>query len=165
MRALVVYESMYGNTEQVARAVAQGLATCAQVETVEVADAPVPVPDDVELLVVGGPTHALGLSRAGTRKSAAEHGAAAPSATGIREWLADLPPVHDVRAAAFDTHARTRLPGSAAGSARRRLRRLGAVMVAAPASFYVTDTRGPLDDGELDRARRWGAGLTAGVPG
>lgn len=163
MRALVVYESMFGNTEQVARAVAEGLATHARVETVEATAAPVPLPDDVDLLVVGGPTHALGMSRAATRASAVEKGATGHDAGGIREWLDGLPPLHGVRAAAFDTHVHTRIPGSAAGSARRRLRKLGATVVTSPSSFYVTDTQGPLDEGEFDRARRWGADLVATV--
>jgi flavodoxin len=56
MSSLVVYESMWGNTKTVAEAVAEGIGR--DVAVVHVADAPVLVPSDVDLLVVGGPTHA-----------------------------------------------------------------------------------------------------------
>src|SRR6476646_4682627 len=74
-RALVVYESMFGNTEAVAHALAQGLGLRMLVEVVPVTQAPAKVDCGVELLVVGGPTHAFGLSRASTRRSAREQGA------------------------------------------------------------------------------------------
>jgi flavodoxin len=77
MRALIVYESMFGNTRQIAEAVAEGLraghdAAPVEVGLVEVGEAPATVAD-VDLLVVGGPTHALGMSRPETRQSATEH--------------------------------------------------------------------------------------------
>lgn len=62
MKALVVYESMFGNTEQVARAVATGLGRHLDVELVAVANAPDTV-SDVDLVVVGGPTHAFSMTR------------------------------------------------------------------------------------------------------
>src|SRR4029079_18384580 len=72
MRALVVYESMYGNTKQNAAAVADGLATRMPVQLTEVGAAPTVLADDIGLLVVGGPTHAHGMSKAESRESAAE---------------------------------------------------------------------------------------------
>ncbi|MEX1126227.1 MAG: flavodoxin, partial [Acidimicrobiia bacterium] len=71
MKALVVYESMFGNTKLIAEAVAGGLTRHLDVETVEVGQKPVFGPG-VDLVVVGGPTHAFGMTRASTRKSAAE---------------------------------------------------------------------------------------------
>ncbi|BCJ33391.1 flavodoxin [Actinocatenispora thailandica] len=170
MHALVVYESMFGDTEQVARAIAEGLSTRAVVRVVSVDGAPTPVPDTVDLVVVGGPTHAFGMSRPNTRSSAARQDERAAGGTdrGVREWLAAAGPLHGRLAAAFDTHARTRLPGSAAGAIDRRLRHLGARIVAPAHSFYVTGMQGPLDSGERDRALRWGvdlAELAAAVPG
>ncbi|BCJ31814.1 flavodoxin family protein [Actinocatenispora sera] len=161
MRALVVYESMFGDTEQVARALAEGLGTRAAVQVSAVGDAPAPVPDAVDLLVVGGPTHAFGMSRPNTRNSAARQSREAVGVTerGVREWLAEVGSLRGRLAAAFDTHARTRLPGSAAAGIDRRLRRLGARTIAPAHSFYVTDTQGPLADGERDRALRWGVDL------
>ena len=92
LRALVVHESMFGNTERIALAVAQGLrAGGAEVSVVAVADAPDALPDEVDLLVVGAPTHAFSLSRAATRRDAVRQGASPDrAATGLREWLTSL---------------------------------------------------------------------------
>lgn len=166
-RALVVYESMFGNTAAVAEAVASGLGGRLQVSLREVGSASTVVPADIDLLVVGGPTHAFGLSRPSTRSDAAEETDRPLVSTGLglREWLdAATSQGLTCRAAAFDTRAaRPRLPGSAARAAVRRLRRAGFQPVAAPASFYVTGTTGPLVEGELDRARRWAEGVAASV--
>ncbi|MEO6585287.1 MAG: flavodoxin/nitric oxide synthase, partial [Knoellia sp.] len=75
MRSLVVYESVWGNTEQVARAVAAGLGVVMTVEVVDVGIAPTTPGDDVDLLVVGGPTHTFSMSRPGTRSEAVTRGA------------------------------------------------------------------------------------------
>jgi hypothetical protein len=170
MNALIVYESMYGNTRVVAEAIADGLGTdwTTTVRPVHEAGA---VPDDVELLLVGGPTHMHGLSSAWSRKmaaSAAKEDAAklAPGATeepGLRAWLRDLPRRSDAQAAAFDTRgdARAAVTGSAARGIARRLRHHGYDVVGIE-SFLVADAEGPLEDGELDRARAWAAGLVAG---
>ena len=72
MRALVVYESMYGNTKEIAAAVADGLSTRMPVQLTEVGAAPTVLADDIGLLVVGGPTHAHGMSKPESRASAAE---------------------------------------------------------------------------------------------
>ena len=166
MRALVVYESMFGNTRDVAFAIREGLATRMDAEAVEVGGAP-PV-DGVDLLVVGAPTHAFGLSRPETRASAATQARErlVSRRGGVREWLGALPPARaGVRAAAFDTRVRKpRVPGSAARAARRRLRSLGFSVSLAPAeTFWVGGTPGPLLDGEPDRARAWGERLAAAV--
>jgi hypothetical protein len=157
--ALVVYESMYGNTERIAQAVAEGLRDHVDVIVCEVGVAPDRLPD-IELLVVGGPTHAFGMSRASTREDAARR-AARPVLSGLRglrEWTEALAtPPTPVALATFDTKvARPRLPGSAAHGVARRLRRLGMRPVCAPMTFLVQDSEGPLSDGELDRARAWG---------
>lgn len=163
-RALVVFESMYGNTEAVARAIADGLATRVAVDVLEVGGAPAAADDDIALLVVGGPTHAFGMSRPSTRRDAADK-VERPTVSrgpGVREWLESLQSQAGRQAAAFDTRvARPRLPGSAARAIRRRLRRCGATVADAPQSFFVQGSEGPLIDGELDRARAWGAGLAA----
>lgn len=162
-RALVVYESMFGNTEAIAKAIADGLAEHLPTTITEVMMAPTRL-GDVDLLVVGAPTHALGLSRRETRMSAAAQGARLRESglVGLREWLARLVAPSRGVAAAFDTRIkRPRVPGSAARAARRRLRRLGFDTGAKPVSFYVTGTPGPLADGELDRARSWGRQLGA----
>ena len=162
-RALVVYESMFGNTFKVAAAIRDGLAGVVDTELVRADRAPAAIPADVCLLVVGGPTHAFTMSRRTTRQDATKQGdVMMPAEAGIREWLATLerrttPTV----AATFDTRITKvrRLPGSAARSAAKVLKRLDFRMLAAPNSFFVSDTTGPLDDGELERARQWGEEL------
>jgi hypothetical protein len=161
-KALVVYESMFGNTHAVAEAVAEGLGTAVDTSLVDVGDAPLTIPDDVDLVVVGGPTHAFGMSRPSTRQSAADQGAdqAAAEHSGIREWVAGVVGHDGLPTAAFDTKvAKPHLPGSAAKAAERKLRRRGFSQLADPETFYVTGTTGDLLDGELDRARAWGAAL------
>jgi flavodoxin len=164
MRALVVYESMFGNTAEVARAVATGLSAHLEVELRNVADAAPGATSGQrrDLLVVGGPTHAFSMSRPQTREDAVRKGAdPAVVATGIRDWLAESQT--STAFATFDTKvARVRrLPGSAAHQASRAARRRGHSRAARPESFYVEDTKGPLLDGELDRARAWGERLGA----
>ncbi|HEX2849118.1 MAG TPA: flavodoxin domain-containing protein [Acidimicrobiales bacterium] len=169
MTALVVFESMFGNTETIARSIAAGLAARLGddvVEVVEVGDAPAALPAGVDLLVVGGPTHAFGMSRRGTRQSARQQadGPLVSTGGGIREWLGSLevPPGPRIAAAAFDTRIpRPRLPGSASGSATRRLRTLGFRIVARRCSFWVTGVKGPLRAGEVERAREWGDRVAA----
>ncbi|WP_406277006.1 flavodoxin family protein [Nocardia sp. NBC_00881] len=159
MRARVVYESMFGNTAAVAEAIAQGMRKHATVELLNVcAAAEIPEPS-VDLLVVGGPTHAFGLSRKRTRQDAAER-TDAPIAVdiGIREWLdAALPVPEGSRAVAFGTKVGSPpwLPGSAARAAGRRLRHLGYQLADDPADFLVDGITGPVATGELDRARAW----------
>ncbi len=165
MRALVVYESLFGNTEQVARAVATGLSRHLDVTVVEVGEAPAVITALLDLIVIGGPTHAFSMTRANTRADAFERGASHGSReTGLREWLSRLPAgPHPVLVATFDTRVEKvrRLPGSAAKGAAKAVRRLGYSPAAKPESFYVVDVDGPLLDGELDRAQAWGERLGA----
>ena len=164
MAALLVFESMFGNTQQVADAVTAGLSRHLAVDQVEVGAAPATIGRDVELLVVGGPTHAFGLTRPRTRRSAAQQAEDGLVSTGIglREWLGTLSQsgASDVAVACFDTRvSKPRLPGSAAASAEKQLRLLGFRVLARSQSFFVGGTTGPLVPGERERARRWGEGL------
>jgi hypothetical protein len=167
MDALVVVESVFGNTRRVAEAVAEGLGPRVHARVVGVTDVEEGAVGRADLLVVGGPTHAFGMTRPATRRSAAEQaGAGAVAAEfGLREWLATLPRAeHGRLAAAFDTRVdHPRMPGSAAAGAARRLRRLGYQPVTRPESFRVDGTKGPLIGGELERARLWGSGLVARI--
>ena len=175
MRALVVYESMYGNTHDVASAIASGLADVGEVDDVRVGSVTDTTPEavaDVDVLIVGGPTHMHGMSRPATRKAAVEVAAAdddidaepgAAEGPGLREWLSKLPVDEAKRCAAFDTRAEgsALLYGSAAKGIARRLRHRKYDQVADPESFFIEESEGPLKDGEVDRARRWGAALAA----
>ena len=159
MKALVAYESMFGNTEEVARAIGAGLSESMEVEVQAVASAPRTVPPDVELLVVGGPTHGFSMSRPSTREDAVRQGAHATTSVGVREWLDGLPPRSGTATlTTFDTRVNgaRHLPGSAAKSAARSARRHGFTHVQRGESFYVDGTAGPLVDGETERAEDWG---------
>ena len=172
MRVLVVYESMFGNTATVALAVAEGLRQAnpgSYVDTVEVSAAPRSLPEDVDLLIVGGPTHAHGMTTPKSRadSTARANGQVVSPGVGVREWLDALTrPAHRVEAVAFDTRIKGPeiLWGSAAKVADKHLRSLG-FDVAKPVSFLVAGPTGPLTnrlmEGESDRARTWGASLGA----
>jgi hypothetical protein len=157
MKALIIVESMFGNTRAIADRIADILQARMTVQLLDVADAPVTVSEDVTLLVVGGPTHALGLTRSSTRADAAKRGAAHPSTRGVRDWLETPPSLPSgTWVATFDTRAaKPRLPGSAARAMMRRLRRLGGQTLTKPMSFYVLDIDGPLRDREDERADGW----------
>lgn len=163
MHALVVFESSFGNTRTIAESIADGLRSAATATVVEARELDSAAPNGIDLLVVGAPTHAWSLPRENTRRGAAQQaqGDAATVGPGVREWLATLPSVRSgARAVTFDTRfAKSRwLTGSAARTASARLRRLG-YQVVTTESFFVTGTQGPLRDGEIERARTWGARL------
>ena len=164
MQALVVYESMFGNTASIARAVAEGIDAYADVTLADVST--LPSTAGMDLVVVGGPTHAFGMSRPSTRRDAARRGQSLPGAVdiGMREWLDRSPTLTGVAAATFDTKIdKPFLPGSAAHKAYRRLRHLGCRLVVPAESFRVTDTAGPLVAGEEERAKRWGETIANAV--
>ena len=160
MKALVVYESLFGNTEQVAQAITAGMSQHGDVELMEVTEAREVATDALDLIVLGGPTHAFSMSKPSTREEAVVRGATHGSTTyGLREWLEQLHKgPHTELVATFDTRVRKvrRLPGSAARGAAKIVRGLGYSSAAHAESFYVEDVSGPLLEGELDRARAWG---------
>jgi flavodoxin len=161
MKAVVLYESSYGNTRRIALEI--GLALSEQAAEVEVCsvDDLIPELDDVDLLVVGAPTHVHGLSSERSRRAAIEQGAPrSEPGIGIRGFFAQNPVVMGVRTAAFDTRLDRSpiLTGSAARGIAKRLERAGAVVVAQPESFFVT-SENTLLPGELERAADWGRSL------
>ena len=169
MRALVVYESMYGNTHVVASNIADGLRGTYEVTLVPVAAATADLVAEANLLVVGAPTHMHGLSTASSRQLARkaakpESGLTLdPDAGGpaLRDWLSGLAGGR-VLAAAFDTRlvGVPALTGRASRGISRLLRRHGYRLVAPPESFVVTKLN-TLLDGESSRACRWGEALAA----
>lgn len=168
MRAVVIYESMYGNTHQVAEAIGRGLASSGEVHVVHVTDARCRDLENCDLVVAGGPTHAHSMTRASTRHQAVVQGAGDENLTvepdaeniGVREWLNDLAPASCCLAAAFDTRLEgsTMLTGRAAKAIAKRLHDKGYQLVSDPESFLVTK-HSELVDGECDRAEEWGRSL------
>ena len=174
MRATVVYESLFGSTREVAEAVAEGLRAAAPGAVVDcrpVVDAG-PVLGQVDLLVVGGPTHFLGMSSTRSRRIVRQYQEQAagrrprqgpgnhPAGPGVREWLAALPQAAGGRlAAAFDTRLTTLFPGSAARLIARGLEDHGYEVITRPEGFLVESMLGPLSAGERDRAGAWGSAL------
>jgi hypothetical protein len=167
VRAVVVYESMYGNTRLVAGAIGRGLGAAIEVEVVPVHRATPSLLDGAALLVVGGPTHAHSMSRTATRRAAVD-AAGSPGSdltldvdaegTGLRDWLAELGQL-DMSAAAFDTRVDlpVALTGRAAKRIRRELRHRGFDVVASE-SFLVDKANHLLAD-EESRALAWGEQL------
>lgn len=176
MKAVVVYESLYGNTAAVAEAIAAGLRGSCDVTVVEVRDLTPEAVHAADLLVVGAPTHAHGLPSPATRRSAAQRDGAAQwnvAATdtairGVRELLGGLGHADGVVAAAFDTRlgGPRVLTGAASKGIAQRLRGAGYAVVLPPESFIVSGAKGPMRDGEVERARDWAAQLAhaAGAP-
>ena len=174
-RALVVYESMYGNTRAIAEAVAAGLATTLDTETRRVGEVDRQVLSGADLLVVGAPTHTWGLSRGSTRRSAAQAALKpgsgltlepAADGIGVREWLDALSSEETLPAAVacFDTRMKAPLgfSGSAARATARKLRRRGVHLRVPVAKFFV-DRANRLAPGEQERATTWGKQLGATV--
>lgn len=164
LKALVVYESFFGNTESIARAIASGLRLEGlAAEAVDIADGFEVDPAAHDLLVVGGPTHAFTLSRPPTRGDAAARGGDERyAARGLREWLTALPRRPGTHlAAAFDTRVSKvrHLPMSAARSAAHLLRDRHFTLVSRPTGFVVQDVEGPLEARQMERALAWGRTL------
>lgn len=170
MRALVCYESMYGNTRQVAEAIGAGLRAGCDVTVIPVGEVGDLDLGQIDLLVVGAPTHVHGLPRPASRHDAAtkagtsdsrrlEAGAEGP---GVREWLEGLDHL-DARVVAFDTRVDMSpiLTGRASKGLDKRLRRAGGHQASPPESFLV-DKEDTLLPGVAARATEWGARLVAG---
>ncbi|HUY98841.1 MAG TPA: flavodoxin domain-containing protein [Thermomicrobiaceae bacterium] len=147
MNSLVVYDSQYGNTEQIARAIATRLEALGPVHVMFVREPTVIDLAGIDLLVIGGPTQSHGASRQ------------------LRDWVEPIPAaaLRDKAAATFDTRLRwpAFLAGSAGRAIARTLERAGARLLEPPESFLVVGSEGPLADGELDRAGRWATALAS----
>ena len=165
MRALVVYESMFGNTAAVADAIRMGLETWPDVtaELLEVGQAPHEIDDTVDVIVIGGPTHTFGMSRPETRDSAKDERPepVISAGNGIREWIAAVTAPAGVLFATFATKIRGPFPGSAGKSAAHDLSQRGWKQLVPPENFRVLGKVGPLVDDEERRAFEWGRTVVA----
>jgi len=164
MKAVVVYESLWGNTAAVARAIAAGMGEgAAALSTSAAVGAAI---EGADLIAAGAPLLGFTLPTEQMRAGIAQTPPAGPapdlSAPSMREWMAGLPS-GSAGFAAFETRIWWS-PGSAPKHIAAALTAKGYREIAAPEKFIVTGRTDPLKDGELDRARAWGAGLvrTAG---
>lgn len=156
---LVVVESYWGNTDAVARAVVDGLRSAgADAEIVGAAVAPVVIGAGAGLVLIGAPTHNMALPSPSSRRIAAQRGVPADR-TGVREWIQSVRFEGTPLVLTFDTHV-ARFSGSAARDAAKRLRRIQARV---GERFVIAGEPPVLVEGELERARAWGARLVGEV--
>ncbi|HEU5370366.1 MAG TPA: flavodoxin family protein [Ktedonobacterales bacterium] len=141
MKALVVYDSQYGNTEQIAKAIADTLRALGDVQVVRVNPAHPLDLQGVDLLLVGSPTQGWQPTKA------------------MQDLLANLSPdqLRGVAIACFDTRFQKPrwMTGSAARVMANKFRRMSISPILLPESFFVEQTEGPLRTGELSRAATW----------
>ena len=144
MRALIVYDSVYGNTEKIARAIAEAITPSGEVKVLRAGEESPSELASIDLLIVGSPTH-------GGRPTPA-----------IQDLLNKVPKLQGINVAAFDTRIPTKLVrvfGYAAGRIARNLKGKGGTLIASPEGFFVTASKGPLKEGELERAAAWAKGI------
>jgi hypothetical protein len=160
MKAIVVYESLWGNTAAIARAIAEGIGPEAQ--ALSTAQATALALADADLLVAGAPVHAFSLPTESSRRNAGANAAKAPAAPDLshpamRSWLAGLSKGKG-SCAAFETAFKLS-PSFATSGIVRGLQRAGYRPMAKSRRFVVTGGYGPLRAGEVEKARAWGAEL------
>jgi len=140
MKTLIVYDSVYGNTERIAKAI--GDAITGEVKVLRVGEVNSSELRAFDLLIVGSPTQGGRPTRA------------------IQDFLNKVPVLafKGANVAAFDTRLSTKLVvifGYAAGRIASILKRKGSTLVVSPKGFFVKGTKGPLKEGELERAASW----------
>ena len=159
MKAVIVSESFWGNTAAIARAIADGIGPEAIALTTTQAAGEMIAGAD--LIVAGAPLIGLRLPTEQARENIRQKPGKGPapdlSQPSLRSWLAALPKGTGC-AAAFETRFRWS-PGSATRAIVKGLERAGYRRIARDKRFIVKGTYGPLADGELERAKAWGAEL------
>jgi flavodoxin I len=150
MKALIVYDSVYGNTEKIARAIAEAITSSGEVKVLQAGEANSSALESLEFLIVGSPTHA---------------GRPTPAVQDLLNKV-NKPALQGVNVAVFDTRSQAkfaRIFGNAAGRIAGHLTKKGGVLVASPEGFFVTGTKGPLKEGELERAAGWAKGMLESI--
>jgi flavodoxin len=164
MHAIVVFESVWGNTAAIARAIAEGLGEGTQAYATD--EVPADRLVNADLIVAGSPVFAFSLPSEGTRQRLLQSETDGPtpdlSHPPLRSWLDGIPAGKGF-AAAFETRIWWS-PRGATGTIEKKLAKAGYQRLAKGEKFIVRDKYGPLRDGELERARSWGARLRASVP-
>jgi flavodoxin len=152
MKAMVVYDSVFGNTGQVAQAIGEGLGSPEEVEVCQVGDVQPDQLAGLTLLVVGSPTRQFSPTGAttGLLKGIPKDGLKGVKVAAFDTRFAESE-IEKVRILAFFV----KLFGYAAKPIADRLQKKGGELAAPPEGFYVTDTEGPLFEGELERAAEW----------
>ena len=163
MKVIVVYESHWGNTASVARAIAEGFGPEAQVLTTD--EASPGAVADADLIIAGAPVMAFSLPSdrmlatiAGDAKAPSPPDLSHPS---MRSWLDSLPAGRG-RSAQFETGLRWS-PGGATGAIGHKLEGAGFKRLGKSRRFVVNGSYGPLREGELRRARQWGSELAGAM--
>ena len=144
MKALVVYDSLYGNTEKIAKAI--GGVITGEVRVLPVGQANPAELKSLDLLIVGSPT---------------QGGRATKPMQAFLDIIPDTS-LKGIKVAAFDTRMTTKFVkifGYAAGRIADGLKSKGGILVVSPEGFFVTSSKGPLKDGELERAAGWAKGI------
>jgi len=142
MKVLIVYDSVFGNTEQVAQAIGNALGSQEDVEILRVSNVKPEQLTGLKLLIVGSPTRG---------------GRPTPAIQGFLNRVSE-PAIRGINVATFDTRLSTRLVGIfgyAAGRIADSLKRKGGILIASPEGFFVKGGKGPLKEGELERAASW----------
>ncbi len=160
MKTIVVYESHWGNTAAIARAIAEGIGP--DTRTLSTAEATGEMVAGADLIVAGAPLLGFSLPTESMVKGLASNAGRDPtppdlSHPSIRAWL-DALPRGAGQAAAFETRIWWS-PGSASKAILSKLEALGYHPAAKPQRFVVQGKYGPLRAGELERAKAWGAEL------
>ena len=145
MRALVIYDTVYGNTKQIAEAIASSLNNKA--ELISVYDLQADSLKDIELLIVGSPINGW------------------QPTSKINEFLASLQPeqLKGVKAASFDTRVNIFFHGDAAQKIAKKLGAAGAQIISEPGLFYVQGKEGPLRENEIEKAKNWTKSLQSSL--
>ena len=158
MKAMVVYDSMYGNTEKVAQAIGDALGSPEEVKTLRVSDVKPEQLAGVTLLVVGSPTQRFSPTPATTAflKGIPKDGLAGVKVAAFDTRITEAE-IERIRILAF----MVRLFGYAAEPMAKRLEQKGGALAVPPEGFYVGGTEGPLLEGELERAIAWARQIAA----
>jgi len=158
MKAMVVYDSVFGNTGQIARAIGNALGSREEVEVIRASEVKPEQMTGLKLLIVGSPTRKFRPTGAttGFLKSIPRKGL-----KGVRVAAFDtrfpVSEIEKVRILAFFV----KIFGYASKPIADRLVKKGGELVLAPEGFYVGKVEGPLHDGELERAADWARQIIA----
>lgn len=148
MKTLIVYDSYFGNTEEIAKSIGESIKGAKVIKIKDIKQDDI---KDIGLLIVGSPTRAFRPTKA------------------ISDFIKNLPKdsLNDIKVAAFDTGINTKdtnsgflrfmvnIFGYASTYINKLLIAKGGKSILNPTTFWVIDTKGPLKKGELNRAQNW----------